>query len=231
MKTRTLTSILAMLALVVLLAPSGAQAAGSEGGGTISGAPSAPARTPDQMALDYFNRGLSLRNKAWKFEAKADAADGAQRIKLELKMMAQFKKAATSYGKAIEKNPNLYQAHTSLGYALRRQGDYAAALVAYDRALELNPNYPEALEYRAEAYLGLDRAEDARESYSTLLVVDPARAEELIVAFGKWVEAKKSDANGIDVQDIEKIGKWVDSRRAVATVTAPAAEAAGRSWR
>ena len=228
MQTRTLTSTLAILALTVILAPSATRAAKS---GMIQGAPSAPSQTPEQMAMDHFNRGLSLRNKAWKFEKKAESTHGAERIKLEAKMMQQFKKAAASYGKAIEKNPNLYQAHTSLGYALRRQGDYASALVSYDRALELNPNYPEALEYRAEAYLGLNRTEDARESYSTLVIVDPARAEELIVAFTKWVEAREGDAQGIDSQDIEKIGKWVDSRREVASVTAPAAKTAGRSWR
>jgi len=46
-------------------------------------------------------------------------------------------------------------AHTLLGYAYRKKGDYDASLESYQRALELNPHHRGALEYLGEAYLEL----------------------------------------------------------------------------
>jgi tetratricopeptide (TPR) repeat protein len=38
----------------------------------------------------------------------------------------------------------------------------------YSKALELNPAYPEAIEYRGEAYLGLNKINEAKEAYMAL---------------------------------------------------------------
>ena len=51
-----------------------------------------------------------------------------------------------------------------------------------DRALELAPDYGEAIEYRAEAYLGLDRIDDAKKAYMQLFNLDRALADELMEA-------------------------------------------------
>ena len=118
-------------------------------GGSSAPRPTAPQMTPEQKAVESYNRGLRYRNKAWKLEEKAGEVTGKEKAKLESKLNEQFKKAARSFEQAIEGQPKFYEAHGSLGYALRRQGEYAAALEAYDRALSLNPNYPEAMEYRA----------------------------------------------------------------------------------
>lgn len=53
-------------------------------------------------------------------------------------------------------------AHTRLGFAYRKQGDYERALEAYDRALTLNPHHRGALEYLGEAYLEMGRPGDAQ---------------------------------------------------------------------
>jgi tetratricopeptide (TPR) repeat protein len=52
-------------------------------------------------------------------------------------------------------------AHTRLGFAYRKQGDYERALEAYGKALELNPHHRGALEYLGEAYLEMGRRGDA----------------------------------------------------------------------
>lgn len=71
----------------------------------------------------------------------------------------------------VETRPWHDDAHTRLGFAWRKLGDYDRSLAAYDRALELNPHHRGALEYLGEAYLELDRPDDARRLLERLEVV------------------------------------------------------------
>jgi tetratricopeptide (TPR) repeat protein len=61
----------------------------------------------------------------------------------------------------IELRPWDAEAYNLAGHAWRKLGDYERALAFYDKALELNPHHRGALEYLGEAYLELDRPEDA----------------------------------------------------------------------
>jgi tetratricopeptide (TPR) repeat protein len=63
--------------------------------------------------------------------------------------------------KVIERRPWDAEAHNLSGHAWRKLGDYERALVLYDKALELDPHHRGALEYLGEAYLELDRPDDA----------------------------------------------------------------------
>ncbi|HEX5079774.1 MAG TPA: tetratricopeptide repeat protein [Geminicoccaceae bacterium] len=69
---------------------------------------------------------------------------------------------------ALEARPWLDNAHNLMGFAYRKLGDYPAALEAYDRALTLNPYNRGALEYLGEAYLEVDRPDDAWETLDRL---------------------------------------------------------------
>jgi tetratricopeptide (TPR) repeat protein len=62
----------------------------------------------------------------------------------------------------IDVRPWHADAHNRAGFAWRKLGDYDRALAFYGKALELNPHHRGALEYLGEAYLELDRPEDAR---------------------------------------------------------------------
>ncbi len=76
----------------------------------------------------------------------------------------------------------MHEAWNYLGYTHRKLGDYQAALTAYDRALNLKPGYPEAIEYRGHAYLGLNRLEDAKQAYLTLFAGNRQLAAQLLAA-------------------------------------------------
>ena len=62
----------------------------------------------------------------------------------------------------IEVRPWHADAYNRAGFAWRKLGDYEQALVFYDKALELNPHHRGALEYLGEAYLELERPDDAQ---------------------------------------------------------------------
>jgi tetratricopeptide (TPR) repeat protein len=124
----------------------------------------------------------------------------------------------------------MFQAHGGLGYVHRKLGDHAAALEAYDRALELEPNYTPAIEYRAEAYLGLNRLEEAKSAYMTLFNADRARADELAAAMRAWLEKRRQDAAGLGPETIEDFATWLSQREEIAQRTRALLQAEDPRW-
>jgi len=182
--------------------------------------------TPKQRAAQSFNQGIDHRDKAWKYEkALATETDARKVTKLEAKIRKEYEKAIKDYEAAIKLDPNMFPAHGSLGYALRKTGDYENALVSYDRALTIMPGYAEAIEYRAEAYLGLDRLSDAKVAYLTLLNGGSDRAAELLTAMRKHVDQQQS--KGVDVAEF---AEWVSKRESLVGMKGATAASGGGSW-
>lgn len=207
----------------LLVLPVAAFAAGGSSTSTSAPSASAPA-DPRMTAKDSYNRALKYRDKAWEYEAKASAGDSEKYLK---KADKEYDKALKALTSAVSDDPLLYQAHSSLGYVLRKTGDYENSLAAYNRALEINPRYVEAIEYRGEAYLGLNRLEDAKEAYMELFRTDRKRADELMEAMQEWVDARRSDASGLDSGTVSEFSGWVDERAGLA---AQAGDSSGGSW-
>jgi tetratricopeptide (TPR) repeat protein len=223
-----LTMALAVCTLLALAVPPAFAAGGSS---VPPPSPTAPTPlTPEQEAAQLYNDGLAARDKAWKLEEKAsNATSEHEKAKLHEKMEESFEKAVKKQSRAVELNPSMHQAHSSLGYALRRLGRYPEALKAYDQALKLNPSYSEAIEYRAEAYLGLNRLDDAKQAYIVLFKSDRARADELMHAMGKWLEAKRENPAGLDETEVDAFAVWLESREEMAEQTAQLS-GGGRIW-
>lgn len=218
--------ILTVLVAVLLVLPLAALAAGGSSTSTSSATASVPS-DPKMMAKDSYNRALKYRDKAWEYEAKATNASDSQAEKYEKKAGKEYEKALTALKSAVSNDPSLYQAHSSLGYVLRKTGDYEASLAAYNRALEINPRYAEAIEYRAEAYLGLDRLAEAKDAYMELFRTDRKRADELMEAMEGWVESRQADAGDLDASVVSEFSGWVSERSAMA---AQMGDASGGSW-
>jgi tetratricopeptide (TPR) repeat protein len=218
----------AALALAVSLSiPGLAAASGTRGLPQNIG----PSITPEQQAVEYFNDGVSHRDKADKFEKEALAEkDAAKQTKLLEKSKSQHETSIKKYEKAVAKDPKLYQAWGSLGYAYRKTGNYPTALEAYDKALALQSNYTPAIEYRAEAYLGLNRLQEAKAAYMMLFNADRARAEELAAAMQRWVEKRQSDAAGVDPVTLDEFAKWVADRRQLSAQTSALTDPNAPRW-
>jgi tetratricopeptide (TPR) repeat protein len=195
-----------------------ASSTGLYASGSSSQSAPAPAAKPsleEQAVLDY-NKGLKHRDKAWEFEAKAAKADK------EKDHDKNLKKAQKEYGKVIEqqleavkKNAKFHEAYSSLGYAYRKTGEYDKALESYDKALTLQPNYVEAIEYRAEAYLRLNRLTEAQKALEVLIGKNPKYAVDLLGSMKQWLEANKDkELEGIGAEMVEAFGAWVADKEA-----------------
>ena len=208
----------ALVLTLVLAIPGLAAASGS----SAVSAPAArmPTATPEQEAVEYYNDGISYRDKADKYEIEAAAEnDAAKKAKLLEKSKSQHESSIKKYLKAVAKNPQMVPAWGSLGYAYRKTGNYPLALETYDKALALEKSYTPAIEYRAEAYLGLNRLDDVKTAYMTLFNTDRKRADELATAMQKYVEKRKDDPAGVDPAALEEFGKWVAERKQLASQT------------
>ncbi len=115
------------------------------------------------------------------------SADAEYNKGLENKAAQRFPAAAADFRRAVDLRPNFPEAWNELGFVLRHAGRPAEAIQAYDQALRLRPNFPEAMEYLGEAYVEMNRLQDARAILVRLQVLDPGRARELEAA----LDAKK----------------------------------------
>ena len=221
---------LIILILLTMSPPIHANLGGSSGGGF---AESQPMRrlTPEEKAINSYQRGLKHRDKAAKFEQKAaDEKSEKKFAKLQKKIAKEYRKAIDDYEKAISYYPMLYQAHSSLGYALRKVKRYEESLAAYNQSLDINPFYHDAIEYRGEAYLGLNRLDDAKAAYMQLFQENRPLADQLIAAMINWVAARRVDADGLDVLVVEHFAEWVDQRNTLASFIHPINDTERNRW-
>lgn len=222
-----------MVAALAASAPAGAAFAhgsGSTGGGT--GSFSSQPRTPEDGAKAAYNNGVRTLKKAQEYEADAAKASNPQKSAKALEKAQQcYSKALGEFIDAVSQQPGMYQAWNYIGFANRHLGNYDAALPAYAKALELNPAYPEAVEYRGEAYLGLNKLEEAKDAYMTLFRDSRSLADELMAAMRKWADSRRKDAQGLAPDAVEAFSKWVEERSGIAAQTASLAQGAPADWR
>ncbi len=216
--------------LLTLSPPIHANDGGSAGGGFSQQQPM-KRLTPEEKALVSYQKGLKHRDKAAKFELKAvDEENEKKYAKLQKKMAKEHKRAIDDYEKAIGYDPTLYQAHSSLGYALRRVNRFEESLAAYNQSLEIYPFYYEAIEYRGEAYLGLNKLDDAKAAYMELFQDNRPLADELMAAMTAWVAARREDTGGLDASVVEQFAEWVEQRNTLASYIHPIDDTAGNRW-
>ena len=221
------------LILLVSLAAAPAVSAANEpaGGGGFAQPQEVRRLTPEEKALASYRRGLKHRDKAAKLELKAaDETNDRKLGKLRKKIAREYEKAIDDYEKAVGHYPNLYQAHSSLGYALRKIERFDESLAAYNRSLAINPNYHEAIEYRGEAYLGLNRLDDAKAAYMQLFQENRPLADQLMAAMLDWVAERRVDPGGLDASVVEEFAHWVEQRNTLASYIHPADESNLDRW-
>ena len=77
-------------------------------------------------------------------------------------------KGADPFGAPTMRRPWDDEAHNLLGFSYRKLGDFNRALEHYQEALDLNPHHRGALEYLGEAYLEMNRLDQAKDTLARL---------------------------------------------------------------
>jgi tetratricopeptide (TPR) repeat protein len=219
-------------AISVALTLTAAVAFGSGSGGGMS--PSSPtmSQDPHQAAVAYYNSGEHQLEKATKANADLKGnTDPSKADGLKSRLNKSLENAAADFQRAIKSEDKMFQAYSELGFCLRKLGRFDEALQMYDKGLAIEPRWAPGIEYRAEAYLGLNRLDDAKAAYETLFTGDRARADILFDSMKQWVAEHRANASGVDAAQIDQFAKWVDQRNAVHAQTVASASRDGiRSW-
>jgi tetratricopeptide (TPR) repeat protein len=109
---------------------------------------------------------------------------------------ATFPEAIGAATKALSLNPDLAEAHTSLGFARTfYEWDWRAAEAAFLRAIELNPSYPTAHHWYSELLMVLGRFEAAVGEAEAAQRLDPlAQINNVLVAMAHYMSGSAERA-------------------------------------
>jgi tetratricopeptide (TPR) repeat protein len=209
----------------------------ANGGGAMPSQPSSMAepmrRSPAEVAKAAYNSGVRSIKDAKEYDddtAKADKEE--KRAKYQGKAQKAYEKALAQFVMAVQQDPGMYQAWNYVGFAERHLGHYDESLHAYAKALELKPDYPDAIEYRGEAFLALNKTDAAKAAYMDLFASSRPLADQLMAAMQRWVAARRSDPQSIQASDVEDFQHWIDERTQIARQTASLATGvAAPAWR
>lgn len=169
---------------------------------------------PAVRAGSAYAEGLKRRIAADKKAAAAlDPGAGAKRRDKARAAAAEgYSAALDQLGEALRLDPRMHQAWNETGYCQSRLGRLTAAIEAYDAAIALKPGYPDAVANRAEAYLDLNRPEEAQRAYDELFASDRPLAERLLASMRSWLGARRVDPQGVGTADLDATAAWITAR-------------------
>lgn len=194
--------------------------------------PVASSRSPHDQAVDFYNNGERRLEKLTKMHDEMKASTDAQKAaQMKDKINKGLESAAADFQRAAQSDPNLYQAYSELGFTLRKLGRYSESLDAYNKALEIQPGFSPAIEYRAEAMLGLNQLDEVKKAYTALFAGDRPKADALMISMKSWIADRRANLAGLDAQKLDDFAKWVDQRETIAGQTpSMASSSTFRSW-
>jgi tetratricopeptide (TPR) repeat protein len=172
--------------------------------------PQKPALSEVQ-AIEAYNLGYAAIQRADHATALAEAnSDPTEKRQAQTMATEEYEQARRHFEAAVRLDAHLHEGFTYLGYANRKLGKHSQALEAYEHALELNPDYSYAIEYQGQAYLGLNRIDEARFNYLRLYALNKGQAKKLLQAMQSWLDAHKNSAPaGVDM---DSFAAWVAQR-------------------
>jgi tetratricopeptide (TPR) repeat protein len=187
-------------------------------GDSLGDAGSGPVAAPTAQDTTTYNDARALMKQGDELGAQPGAHEAYASARAKLQSL-------------VARSPQLAEAWNSLGYTQRRLGAYGDALASYARALDLKPGYPEALEYRGEAYLRLNRLHDAKQAYLDLFAKNRKIAATLLDSMKVWIKAQQG-SRSVDAGELTDLQQWVQERSQIATQTAGLTRAgAAANWR
>jgi tetratricopeptide (TPR) repeat protein len=194
---------------------------GGMGGGGRGGPPPVPEDSsaaphdekPDIAARKAYTAGEKALNKAKAYAEQAlQATNADKKARLEEKASDQYGRALDAFTEALSNRGDLVEAWNGAGYVHLHIGAYREALDDYNHDLQLRPDDRDAEFNRAEACLNLGRIDDVRLAYLDLFNHARERADQLMRDIQQWLEARRSDPQGLRPADLDAFQRWVDGQ-------------------
>jgi len=133
-------------------------------------------RTPDSLkkSIEFFEQAKAKDPQyALAYVGLADSYQLLAEYRV-MKSNEAFSKARASATKALEIDPNLAEAHTSLGYTLAfYDWNWDAADKEFKKAIELNPNYATARQWYSEFLMSKGRFDESIAELKKAQELDP----------------------------------------------------------
>jgi tetratricopeptide (TPR) repeat protein len=206
--------------------PGGRPGMGQPGGGAPGDEiPNTPApEKPDAAAKKAFKAGLKAMNRAHELEeAAAKATNPDKKADALDKVGDTYNRALDAFTEALSNKGDMVEAWNYVGYIHLHFGAFGESIDDYNHALALKSDLLEAVEHRGEAYMGVDRLEEAQAAYMDLFNHDRPLADQLMVVMQKWLQSHRLAANGMRASAIDSFDKWLQEREGIAKQTASAA--------
>ncbi|HEY2145426.1 MAG TPA: tetratricopeptide repeat protein [Steroidobacteraceae bacterium] len=184
--------------------------------------PSAPAEVkPDKAAAKAYAAGTKTMTKVHELEdLVAKSTDRDKKANAQYKLDDNYGKALDQFTEVLRNKNDMYDAWSQVGYVHFRLGAFREAVDDYNHALALKPDLIEAIAYRGEAYLGVDRLDDAKAAYMDLFFHSRPLADQMMVLMQAWLQNHRVAANGVRPGDIDAFDKWLQERDGIAKATA-----------
>jgi tetratricopeptide (TPR) repeat protein len=180
---------------------------------------------PDVAAQKWYKQGVKALAKAMEYDAAAAKASGPDKRASELeKASDSYYRALDLYTEALSNDADMADAWDSVGYVHLRLGAYVESVDDYNHTLKLRPDAEEAIERRAEAYLHLDRIDEAESAYMELFNHSRPLADQLMGLMQRWVADHRPDPKGMRPAQVDGFDTWLQER---AKLTAAPAAAGG----
>jgi hypothetical protein len=176
---------------------------------------------PDAAAKKAYNAGVKSLNKAREYEDIAAKAPNPDKKAAALdKVNDAYGKALDQFTEALSNKGDMVEAWSNAGYVHLRLGAFNESIDDYNHALHLNSELLDAVEHRAEAYVAVDRLDEAKAAYMDLFNHDRPLADQLMAVMQSWLDSHRAAANGMRPTDIDSFGKWLQERDGIAKQTA-----------
>ncbi|HEY2782844.1 MAG TPA: hypothetical protein VGI90_18820 [Steroidobacteraceae bacterium] len=184
--------------------------------------PSAPAEVkPDKAAAKAYAAAMKSMLKAHELEDTiAKATDPDKKAKAQSKLEDTYGRALEEFTEVLRNKNDMYDAWNKIGFIHLHFGAFRESIDDYNHALALKPDLEEAIEYRGEAFMGVDHLDDAKATYMDLFFHARPLADKMMVTMQTWLQSHRASANGMRASDIDAFDKWLQEREGIAKTTA-----------
>jgi len=190
--------------------------------GPQSEIPSTPIEVkPEKAAAKALAAATKSMAKARELEDElAKTTDHDKKARIREKLEDQYGRALEQYTEVLRNKNEMYDAWSQVGFIHLRFGAFRESIDDYNHALALKADLPEAIERRAEAYVAVDRLDQAQAAYMDLFFHARPLADRLLTDMQGWLQDHRAAANGVRVADIDAFDKWLQEREGIAKTTA-----------